>query len=216
MTLAGTKTKTLILAALCIGTAFFTWGAPPELAGSISLGAIVIGVILCFIICMKPKTAPFLAPIYAIAEGAALGIISCLFEDFQQGIVQQAILITLAVFCAMLGAYTLRIIRPTRKFVGIVTGMTLGIMVAYLFTLFASGFGHPIYLFDTSNPWGIAISVIICAVAAANLIVDFGVIEAGVTNGAPKYMEWYGAFGILVTLVWLYIEVLRLLRKLSK
>jgi uncharacterized YccA/Bax inhibitor family protein len=211
MTISGSINKAAFLLALCAGSACLSWGASPVFA----IGGLIIGFILCLVICFKPQTSPILAPLYAIAEGMLLGCVSSLFEGQSKGIVIQAILLTAGVFCAMLGAYQTRLIQPTRKFVAVVVGATAGIALFYIASIVLGLFGIQVP-FIHSGPYAILFSLFVCVIAALNLIIDFAVIEEGANAGAPKYMEWYAGFGLLVTLVWLYLEILRLLMKLRR
>jgi uncharacterized YccA/Bax inhibitor family protein len=211
MTAGGTQSKIAILTALCAGAGYYAWGSP-----SIILigGGAVIGLILALIISFKPATAPILAPMYALAEGCVLGAISKMYEGLYHGIVMQAVLVTGAVFCVTLAAYVTRVIQPTQRFVSVVTAATGGVVIFYLISFGLSFFG--ITLFSFSSPISILFSIVVCGIAAANLIIDYAVIESGIESQAPKYMEWYSAFGLLVTVIWLYLEILRLLAKLRK
>jgi uncharacterized YccA/Bax inhibitor family protein len=210
MTVGGAIQKSALLLAICGGAAYFSWG----LGGAATFPALIIGFILCMVICFKPQTAPYLSPVYAAAEGVFLGTISSLFEGQMHGIVLQALLLTSAVFCTMLGLYQTRIIQPSKMFFSVIVGATGGICLTYLVSIVLGLFGIHLGFLYGNGSFAILFSLIVCAVAAMNLIIDFAVIEQGAESGAPKYMEWYGAFGLLVTLVWLYLEVLRLLAKL--
>jgi uncharacterized YccA/Bax inhibitor family protein len=162
----------------------------------------------------KPKASPFLAPLYAVAEGVFLGAISKAFEVQWDGIVFQAVLATVAVFFATLALYVFGVVKVTRRFQMVVIGATLGIFLLYLFAAILSLFGVDMVFWNEPSALGIAVSVIVCVVASLNLFLDYEFIRQASINGAPKYMEWYGAFGIMVTLVWLYLEMLRLIAKL--
>ena len=214
MTVSGAILKSAILISVCAGSAYFAWNS--RLGNVLAMGGAIVGFILCLIISFNPKSAPFLAPVYAVAEGLFLGTVSCFFEMQMQGIVFQTVALTGGVFCAMLGAYQLRIIRPSRSFFSIIFGATAGICLVYIANLIAGLFGVSFSFINGNSPIAIGFSVIVCLVAAFNLIIDFAVIEQGEEVGAPKYMEWYSAFALLVTLVWLYFEILRLLRKLRR
>lgn len=216
MTIDGTVNKAFIMLALLLGGAFATWSMyfkgqnvlPYAIVGAIA------GFILALIISFKPKTAPYLVPIYSILEGTFLGALSANYESLYNGITLQAALLTMGVFVALLLAYKTRIIKATENFKLGVFAATAGIALVYLLSFILGLFGVTVpYLHDNSLI-GIGISVIIVIVAALNLVLDFDFIETGSQQGAPKYMEWYGAFGLMVTLVWLYIEMLRLLSKL--
>lgn len=173
-------------------------------------------VILAFVTIAKPSLARFLAPLYALGYGFAIGAISHMYDLQYDGIVLQAIGATLAVLGAMFVLYATRIIKVTRRFAMVVMGATAGIFVLYLVTWIASIFGADIVFWREPTLLGIGISVVICIVAALNLAIDFAFIEQAAKAGEPKYMEWYGAFGITVTLVWLYLEMLRLLALLRQ
>ena len=153
--------------------------------------------------------------IYAIAEGLFLGAISAVYEAQFHGIVLQAVMLTIGVLLAMLGLYTTRIIQPTQKFMMGVFAATAGIALVYLVTIVLGFFHINVPFIHSNGLMGIGFSVFVVIIAALNLIIDFGVIEQGVAARAPKYMEWYSGFGLLVTLVWLYLEILRLLSKLA-
>jgi uncharacterized YccA/Bax inhibitor family protein len=195
---------------------------PSGLMLPLLIGGAIAGLVLALITCFSPRLAPVTGSLYAIAEGVFLGAISAYYEfSFGGGIVIQAALITFGIFLAMLIAYKLRLIQATAKFRAAVICATFGIMLVYLISFVGSFFGFYMpYLHATSyggsSGIGIGISVFIIVIAAANLILDFDFIERGAAAGAPRYMEWYGAFGLLVTLVWLYLEVLRLLARLRQ
>jgi uncharacterized YccA/Bax inhibitor family protein len=164
----------------------------------------------------KPKIAMFTGPIYAVLEGAVLGAISAMYNAQFDGIVLQAVLATMSVFAVMLFLYATRIIKVTKRYAAVVIAATLGIFVMYGVTLIATLFGADISFWNNPTPLGIGISVVIVIVAALNLGLDFAFIEQASKSGAPKYMEWYGAFGVTVTIVWLYLEILRLLSLLRQ
>ncbi len=223
MTLGGTMAKTGILFLLLLATAAygFTHASLPLLA----VGALG-GLGLCIATCIKPQWAPVTAPLYALAEGLAVGVFSLVANDVvahsnkaQQygGIIPMAIFGTLVVFFVMLALYATRIIKVTQTFVGVVVGATLAIALTYLATFVIGFFWKGVYDLGMygSGPMGLLFSCIVIVVAALNLALDFRIIENGVTGRAPKFMEWYAGFGLMVTLVWLYIEILRLLMKLS-
>ena len=214
MTVSGAILKSAILISVCATSAYFGWNS--RLGNVLAMGGGIIGFILCLIISFNPKSAPFLAPVYAVAEGLFLGTVSSFFEAQMQGIVLQTVALTGGVFCAMLGAYQLRIIRPSKTFFSVIIGATAGICLVYVANLIASFFGVSLSFINGNSPIAIGFSVVVCFVAAFNLIIDFAVIEHGEEVGAPKYMEWYSAFALLVTLVWLYFEILRLLKKLRR
>ena len=214
MTIRGTATKTMILLGLCIGTASMTWGmvsgqniggAVPWMIGG-AIGGLVFGLATAF----KPTWAPTTAPLYALAEGLFLGGISAMFERQFHGIVFQALIATFGTTFALVLAYQSGIIRATENFKLGVFAARGGIGIRYLARWIMSMFGMRIS-FMSMGGWGIAISAVVVIVAALNLVLDFDYIEDAANRGAPKYCEWYGAYGLMVTLVWLYVEILRLL-----
>ncbi|MCR2807646.1 Bax inhibitor-1/YccA family protein [Paenibacillus soyae] len=218
MTIEGTVNKAFIMLAILLGGAFVSWGMYMKADANVTgfmIGGAIAGLILALIISFKPTTSPFLVPIYAACEGLFLGALSARYESLYQGITLQAALLTMCVFIALLVAYRFRLIQATKNFRLGVFAATAGIMLMYLASFVLSFFGIGIpYLHDNSLI-GIGISLVIVVIAALNLVLDFDFIESGAEHGAPKYMEWYGAFGLMVTLVWLYIEMLRLLSKLA-
>lgn len=220
MTVGGTAGKALILILLALGTTAFAWDyttrANPSAALPMAIGSALLGLALAVGVSFKPTLAPMLAPVYALVEGLFLGVISSFLEQRYPGIAFQAVLLTFAVSTAMLGLYQAKVIRATPAFVRGVIGCTMGIFVMYLISFGMSMFGMRMPFLHDSSPIGIGISVVILGVAALNLILDFDVIEKGVNANAPKWMEWYGAFGLVVTLFWIYIESLRLLSKLRR
>lgn len=223
MTLDGTAVKTGFLLLLLILSGAVTWNL--YFAGNLVLVTSLfwvglIGGFLVAMICVfNKKDATFLAPIYAIFEGLVLGGVSGIYQGEYQGIVMQAIGITVAVLVALLFAYASHLIRATENFKLGVISATGGICLLYVVDLIGS-ISHlwrvPFINMNDTSPIGILVCVGIAIVAALNLVLDFDFIEQGVNAKAPKYMEWYGAFGLLVTLVWLYLEILRILAKLRK
>jgi uncharacterized YccA/Bax inhibitor family protein len=177
------------------------------------------GFILAIVICFTPRWASYLVPVYGLIEGVFVGGISAYynhaFAEQAPGIVMQAVGLTFGVVIAMYLLYRFRIIKATQRFKSIVFTATAGIAVFYLLGWVLRIFGLQMPFIHESTTIGIGISLVIVAVAALNLILDFDMIENGVAMGAPKYMEWYGAFGLLVTIVWLYLEILRLLSKFA-
>ncbi len=216
MTLRGTADKSLILLFILLVTATYTWGLGAEGQMLMIIG-IFGGLITAMITIFKKTASPITAPIYAAFEGLFLGGISSIFETMYPGIVSQAVFLTLGIFLALLFAYKSRIIKPTENFKLGVFAATAGIAVVYLINIVMSFFGSsiPVLQIDNASPLSIGISIFVIIIAALNLVLDFDFIESGVEANAPKYMEWYSAFGLLVTLVWLYIEILRLLAKLN-
>ena len=214
MTIEGTVNKTaisLLILMLC-GYYTFTNGIVEFM-----LVGFIGGFILALVTIFKKQWAPITVPIYAALEGLALGGISYFYNQLYDGIVSQAILLTLGILFALLFAYKSRIIKPTENFKLGVFAATGGIFILYLVSIIMSFFGNEISLLSINNgSWmSIGLSAFIVVIASLNLVLDFDFIEEGAENGAPKYMEWYGAFGLLVTLIWLYLEILRLLAKLN-
>lgn len=226
MTITGTTNKCLILLAIVIAAAGWTWsqlwgsisdpmaeGMPPALVGYIAAGAI-LGLILALVTAFKPTWSPVTAPLYALCEGVLLGGISSMFELKFPGIAMQAVVLTFGTLFGLLFAYRAGIIRATEKFKKVVSTATLGIFFVYLASWILGFFGAGIPYIHESGMIGIGFSLFVVVIAALNLVLDFDFIEQGANNGAPRYMEWYGAFGLIVTLVWLYVEFLILLAKL--
>lgn len=217
MTIGGTVNKSFMALALLVGAAVISWTmfANGYNMTPYMLGGVIGGAIIALIISFVPTTAPFLTPIYAIVKGLALGALSAMFESRTDGITLQAVLLTMCVFMGMLLVYRLGLIKATDGFrKGVITA-TAGVALVYLFSFILGFFGITIPYLHESSLIGIGISVVIIIIAALNFILDFNLIEEGAEQGAPKHMEWYGAFGLLVTLVWLYIEIIRLLAKIA-
>lgn len=217
MTIGGTVNKSFMLLALLIGAAVISWVMffngydmfPLMVGGAIG------GFVLALIISFAPKSAPFLAPIYAVAEGLFLGALSANYESLYYGITLQAALLTMCVFLGMLLAYKTGLIKASPGFRRGIIAATAGVALIYLLSFVLGLFGVTVPYLHDSTPIGIGISIVIIIIAALNFVLDFNFIEEGAQQGAPKYMEWYGSFGLLVTLVWLYIEIIRLLSKLA-
>ncbi|HEY1050092.1 MAG TPA: Bax inhibitor-1/YccA family protein [Prosthecobacter sp.] len=219
MTLNGTVVKTAILTLLLVTSASWSWklyGSPQQpswMGSALTLGWILpLG--LALVIGFVPKLAGALAPMYALSKGVIVGIISAAYNAQFQGIVLTAVLLTCGILFALLAVYATGMIKPSENFKLGIIAATGGIFIFYLVTLVLGMFGiHIPGVFD--NGWiGIAFSGFVVVLAALNLVLDFDFIENGCASGAPKHMEWYAAFGLLVTLVWLYLEILRLLAKL--
>lgn len=216
MTIDGTVNRTGVLVLLAMVTGSITWGqvatGNPAAVG-LFWGGLIGGFILAMVTVFKQTWAPYTAPLYAAAEGLFLGGISSMVQQADPrytGIVFQAILLTFGTLLAMLMLYKSGVIKVTEKFrTGVMTA-TAGIFVAYLLNFLLSLFGVGLNLWSMGG-FGIIISLVVIGVAALNLVLDFDFIERGAAMGLPKYMEWVGAFGLMVTLVWLYIEFLRLL-----
>jgi uncharacterized YccA/Bax inhibitor family protein len=221
MTLQGTVNKTGLLLLCVVVTAAWTWGLShspaPEAAVPWMMGGLLGGFIVALVTIFKQSWAPLTAPIYALLEGLALGGISAFFEKSYPGVAIQAVGLTFGTLFVMLLAYKSGVIRATQGFKLGVIAATGGIAILYLVEMVLGGFFHiQVPAINGSGPWGIAFSLFVVTIAALNLVLDFDLIETGVQMGAPKYMEWYGAFGLMVTLIWLYLEMLRLLAKMRR
>lgn len=212
MTLEGAVNKTAIGLFLIMTAAYFTWTSPSP---PIMIGGAIGGFVMALVTIFKKTWAPFTVPIYAILEGLFLGGISRFFEDRFPGIASQAIILTLGILGALLLAYKSKLIKPTENFKLGIAAATGGIFLIYMINIIMGFFGSSIPMIHESGMIGIGFSVFVVIIASLNLVLDFDFIEQGVEQGAPKYMEWYGAFGLLVTLIWLYLEILRLLAKLQ-
>jgi uncharacterized YccA/Bax inhibitor family protein len=213
MTLQGVINKSGILLLLCLGTGAYSW-TNPALRGPLLLVGVFGGLIACLVGTFKPATTPVTAPLYAALEGLALGAISQVIEARYPGIVTNAMLLTFSVLGLMLILYTTRTIRVTDRLVKGIMAATAAVFLVYLVDMLLNLFGHGVPYIHQSGPIGIGISLVIVGIAAFNFLIDFAVIEQSVANGSPRYMEWYCAMALLVTLVWLYLEILRLLSKL--
>lgn len=216
MTLNGVALKSLLFMIVCVGSGAFGWRLAAEQAANAIpllyvalLSAFAIGLVTVF----KKTWSPFTAPIYVLLEGFVLGFISQIYELEFEGIVLQALVLTGGIFVSMLLLYLFRVIRATENFKLGLAAATGGIAMYYLYGLISSFFGRTVPLISSSSGYGIAFTVAVIIIAALNLVVDFDFIEQGVAQRAPKYMEWYASFGLFVTVVWLYLELLRLLSK---
>ena len=176
----------------------------------------IIGLISVLVASWKPTLSPVLAPVYAVCEGAALGVLSSMYNSMSNGIAGQAVLITFGILFAMLALFQFRVIRVTDRFRSILFACTAGIALIYLMSFVLGLFGISLPLLSGAGPIGIAISLGIIVIAALNFLVDFDNIEKGAAANAPKYYEWLAGLGVLVTMVWLYVEVLRLLLNLNR
>ena len=213
MTIKGTVDKTAIGLFLLILSAYYSFG--PDMTYLIPIG-VFGGLIVAIITIFKKEWSPITVPIYAILEGLAMGSISYMFNQAYEGIVMQAIGLTLGILASLLLAYRSGMIKATENFKLGIAAATGGIFLVYMANLIMSFFGASISVLDPTNSslMSIGISLFIVVIASLNLVLDFDFIEEGAEKGAPKYMEWYGAFGLLVTLIWLYLEILKLLSKL--
>jgi len=217
MTVKGTVNKSFILIALVFSTALLSWDFMLQSGSGIiyviasAILAFIVGLVTSF----KPTWSPYTAPAYALFEGVFLGAISGFFNNVYPGIAIQAVLLTCAVFICLLLAYRSGLIKATENFKLGIVAATGAIGLIYLASFALGFFGIQIPLIHGNGPVGIIFSLVVVAIAALNLVLDFDFIEQGEAKGAPKYMEWYASYGLLVTLVWLYIEILKLLIKLN-
>ena len=214
MTLDGAVNKTAISLLLLMCAAYYTYSN-----GNLSLiwPGFIGGFIVAMITIFKKEWSPVTVPVYAVLEGLALGGISSVYAHEYTGIVQQAIFLTFGIFATLLFAYKTKVIKPTENFKLGVFAATGGIAIVYLASFIMSMFGSGMSIMspDNSSWMSIGFSLFVVVIASLNLVMDFDFIEEAAEKGAPKYMEWYGAFGLLVTLIWLYLEILRLLAKLN-
>ena len=223
MSVRGAINKFGFLMLMIIAGAAYNWHLFEEGKGStmstLMIVGIIGGLITGFAISFKPNWAGYLAPLYGLLEGLFIGGISAImneaFAKKYPGLVMQAVGLTFGVAIAMFLLYNFRIIRATEKFKSVVISATVGIGIFYLITIVLGWFGVNVGFAYDNSLLSIGISLFVVAIAALNLIMDFDMIEKGAELGAPKFMEWYGAFGLLVTMVWLYLEILRLLSKLG-
>ncbi|MCA9808935.1 MAG: Bax inhibitor-1/YccA family protein [Candidatus Dadabacteria bacterium] len=220
MTINGTINKTLILLVLALVPAAWVWDkfykGGAEAVSSWIMVAVIAGLVVAMATIFKKTWAPFTAPLYAVIEGVVIGGISAIAEAQFQGIVFQAAALTFGTLLALLVAYRTRVIKVTERFRLGVVAATGGIFVVYLISIVLGFFGINVPFIHSGGTIGILFSLFVVVIAALNLVLDFDFIERGSAEGAPKYMEWYGAFGLIVTLIWLYIEFLRLLTKLRQ
>ncbi len=231
MTVNGVISATATLFVLLLMSAAFGWfqtGAPEEVVSSdgtvgyqntipmLAWGGLIVGIGLTFLLMFKPHLAKFIAPVYAIAQGFFVGAISRAYENFYDGLVVQAAGMTFAVFAVMLVLYRTGVIRVTERFRKIVVTATIGVMVFYGVSMLISLFGGSVSFLSSPSLLGIGFSVLVAGLAAFNLALDFDFIEKGSKQGLDKNFEWYAAFGLLVTIIWLYLELLRLLAKLRE
>jgi len=217
MTIGGTVNKTALSLLILMVTASFVWnrGAADPSLWTLTLVGVIGGLVVAMATVFKQTWAPFTTPFYAGLQGLALGGISVVFETTYPGIVSQAVFLTFGTLGALLAAYRSGVIRATENFKLGVVAATGGIALLYFLSFVLGFFGMSVPLIHSSGTFGILFSVFVVVIAALNLVLDFDFIEQGAERRAPKHMEWYGAFGLLVTLVWLYLEILRLLAKLQ-
>jgi uncharacterized YccA/Bax inhibitor family protein len=221
MTIQGTVNKTGFLLLLAFATSAWVWwmsytsGDASTVGPYVLLGAIG-GLIVALVTVFKQAWAPITAPLYALLEGLVLGGVSALFESLYHGIVLEAVGLTFGVLACMLLAYKSGLIRATERFKVGVIAATGGIVLLYVASLVLGFFGVQIPGIFGNGPIGILFSLVVVGIAALNLVLDFDAIERGAAGGAPKFMEWFGAFALMVTLIWLYLEILRLLSKFQR
>ncbi|MFC1752712.1 Bax inhibitor-1/YccA family protein [Thermoproteota archaeon] len=213
MTIQGTVNKTGVMLFLLVMTAAWTWANFATMSGLIIVGAIG-GFVVAIVTVFKKEWAGITAPIYALLEGLVVGGISAFFEMKFPGIVIQAVTLTFGTLFCLLAAYKSGAIKVTENFKLGIVAATGAIALIYIVGMVMGFFGARIPYIHESGPIGIGFSLVVVVIAALNLVLDFDFIEKGAEAGAPKYMEWYGAFGLMVTLIWLYLEILRLLSKI--
>lgn len=223
MTITGTLNKFGFMLLMLMGSAYYSWKEVVNIGGNVMpmvIGGAIGGFVVAMILIFKKEWSPYLAPLYALLEGLFVGAISAMFNEAYNGIVFQAVGLTFSVGIGMYLLYTFRIIKATEKFKSTLIAATVGIALFYFVTMILRMFHVDV---DANMPFingggmfGIGFSLFVVIIAALNLILDFDMIEQGSALGAPKYMEWYGAFGLMVTFVWLYLEMLRLLSKLNR
>lgn len=220
MTVSGAVNKTILLLAVTAVVGAYTWvqafSGYMDKVSMLVWGGIIAGLILAIIMRFKPQNAKVLSIAYAACEGLAIGGISAMYEAQLSGIVANAALVTFITLFAMLFLYKANIIRATDRFKSVIVTATTGIMIFYLANIIISFFNPNFIAIWNTGMLGIGISLAICVIAALNFILDFDFIEQGAQKMAPKYFEWFGAFALLVTIIWLYLEVLRLLAQLSR
>ncbi len=222
MTVGGTISATGVLMVILLAAAVVGWQTGPDNQGEVrgfpalALVGVLVGFACAIAMYFRPMWAKFLAPVYAVGEGFFLGVISKAYESYQNGIVLQAVGATLGVFGVMLVLYRTKIIKVTDKFRKIVITATMGLMVFYLFSFIINLFGGGVSFLHSTSLLSIGFSIFAAGLAAMNLAIDFDFIERGAKQGLPKGMEWFAAFALVVTLVWLYLELLRLLSKLQR
>ena len=217
MTVSGTIQKTLLLTLIMITTAAFSWQYMIQLSNLkvILFGSVLVGAGMAFFAMKKPDYAKYLAPFYAITQGLFLGVVSVAFESLMDGIIMKAGILTLSTLFLMLILFQSGAIKVTDKFRSIIMGATGAIMLFYLVAMVLGMFGVDIPMLHEGSAIGIGFSVVVVVLAALNLLLDFDYIEKQTNRGAPKKYEWVGALGLMVTIVWLYLEFLRLLSKLN-
>jgi len=221
MTEKGTLNKFFMLALLLMSSACLTWKAFYDGVNvwPYVIASMILWLVAVLVVSYKKEWSAYITPLYALFEGVVLGGISAIynnaFEKTAPGIVMQAVLLTFGAVIAMFLLYRFRVIKATEKFKSVIFIATAGIAVFYLLAFVLRFFNVDIAFLHEGSALGIGFSLVVVVIAALNLILDFDMIEQGVANGAPKYMEWYGAFALMITIVWLYLEILRLLGKMA-
>jgi uncharacterized YccA/Bax inhibitor family protein len=216
MTINGTGFKAVLLTLITLITGCASWVLAPTIGMIPAIVGAILGLVIVLITCFKPQSAPILSPVYAVCEGTFLGVISSIYNAQAQGIPMQALLLTFGTLFGMLFLYQTRIITVTNALRSTILGATFAIAGFYLISMVVSLFGVPIPYLSGSSPLAIGINVVIAGIAAFNFLLDFDTIERGAAHQAPKYFEWFAAMGLLITIVWLYVEFLRLLSKLRR
>ncbi|MDR3243360.1 MAG: Bax inhibitor-1/YccA family protein [Elusimicrobiota bacterium] len=212
MTITGVINKSILLLIILAVSAVYSW-THPQIAQVLMFPALIVGFILAMVSIFKKQYSGIIAPIYALCEGIVLGYISLYFNNSYPGIVVNAVFITMSVLFCMLAAYRAGVLRATPRLRKIIMLSMFGILAFYLINMIMSFFGSSFGYFSSNSQGAFLINLIIVVVAALNFIIDFDMIEQGAQHGAPKYMEWYCSFALLITLVWLYLEILRLLAR---
>ena len=227
MTIQGTVNKISLLGLIVFVSAGFTWYLfetsqkivfyhNVDTLLAYTLGGSILGFLVAIVIIIKKSLAQYLAPVYCVFEGVALGGVSIIMDSEYPGIVLQALLLTFGILFSLVLIYRLGLIKATENFKLVIASATAGIAMVYLMSFIGGFFNFDIPLIHDNGFWGILFSLFVVLIAALNLVVDFDFIENGAESNAPKYMEWYAAFGLMVTLIWLYLEILRLLSKFHK
>lgn len=214
MTLNGTINKVGILVTLTVASSLWGWSmAETEMGQMLAMIAIFANLVLAFVIIFNKTKAPVLAPVYAITEGLALGFIAYMSDRASHGVALQAFILTFGILFGMVGAYRFGLLRATETFRRVMSLAMMGIFITYIVDMVLMFFGTHIPMVHEGTPIGIVFSLVVIGVASLNFILDFDMIERSVQARAPKWMEWYAGFAVLLTIVWLYLEILRLLNK---